>query len=133
MRTKLDIHEIARKYDIELLLIFGSYSNGRSNARSDIDIAFLSAKDLKVEEELELLKDLIYYFGRDNIDLVNLRKATPLLLYEIASNSKVLYERDDGYLKFKIRAGARYADTKHLREKRREFLDEVLNESSGRP
>lgn len=128
MRTKLDLFDIVKKYDIELLLTFGSYNTERFNEHSDIDIGFISNSPMDESEKMELLRDLIYYFGRDNIDLVDLSTGTPLLLYEVACNSQVLYEHNDSYLRFKIKAGARYADTKHIRDMRRQYLNKIISE-----
>jgi len=55
------LNEIAEKYNIELLVYFGSYGTEFYNNESDIDIAFLSAEHLSIQEKLELLEDLIHY------------------------------------------------------------------------
>ncbi len=115
-----------QKIQIELLLTFGSYGTQRFGEHSDIDVGFISNPSINDEEKIMLLTDLIIYFGRDNIDLVDLDRATPLLLYEVACNSNVLYENNSSYLRFKLKAGARYADTKHLRELRREYLNNAI-------
>lgn len=47
-------------------------------------------------------------------------------MYEIACNSRALYEEDNYYLKFKIKASTRYADTKFLRDARRKYLEEQI-------
>jgi len=126
VENDLKLNDIINKYNLKLLLIFGSYNTGRFTKQSDIDLAYLSGRILEFNEEMELMRDIIIYFGRDGIDLVNLRKADPLLSYQIACNSKVLYEEDNSYMLFKMKASAMYADTKHLRELRRNFLKEKL-------
>jgi predicted nucleotidyltransferase len=126
MENNQKLNEIVRKFDICLLLTFGSYKTDRYTKHSDIDVAYMSARSLEADEELELLKDIVIYFGRDGIDLVDLKKSDPLLSFQIACNSKVLYEEDNKYLLFKIKASAMYADTKYLRELRRKFLREKL-------
>ncbi|NJD03876.1 MAG: nucleotidyltransferase domain-containing protein [Ruminiclostridium sp.] len=123
----MDINEIIKKYSIKLLLTFGSYNTDRFTEHSDIDVAFLSVRTLTTDEELQLLSDLFTYFRRDGIDLVNLAKAVPLLTYEIACNSHVLYEENNFYIKFKMKASARYADTKFLREARKNYIREQID------
>lgn len=122
----MNLSEIIKKNNIKLLLTFGSYNTERFNERSDIDVGYLSKRALTLDEEIQLLHALTVHFGRDRIDLVNLTKAVPLLLYEIACNSNVLYEEDNSYILFKLRASARYADTRFLREARRKYLEEQL-------
>lgn len=126
MENNLKLSDIVSKYNLNLLLTFGSYNTDRFTKYSDIDLAYLSGRSLEVEEEMELLRDMIIYFERDGIDLVNLKKADPLLSFQIACNSKVLYEEDNSYMMFKMKASAMYADTKHLRDLRRNFLREKL-------
>lgn len=43
------------------------------------------------------------------------------MLGEVACNSQVIYEHNDSYLKFKIKVGARYVYTKHIRDMRRQY------------
>jgi predicted nucleotidyltransferase len=126
MKNNLKLNDVINKYSLNLLLTFGSYNTDRFTKHSDIDLAYLSGRSLEVEEEMELLKDIIMYFERDGIDLINLAKADPLLSFQIACNSKVLYEEDNRYILFKMKASAMYADTKHLRDLRRDFLREKL-------
>jgi len=118
----LEIKDIANKHRLRLLIVFGSYGTKRYTKDSDIDLGYLSEAPLQPEEEINLLRDLIFYFKKDRIDLVNLDKANPLLLYEAASQGRILYGSEEDFLRFKIKAFARYAETKFLREKRREYL-----------
>lgn len=125
------LQQIARSYDFTLLVSFGSYNTDRFTAESDIDLGYLSKTALDASQQLALMQDFISLFGRDKIDLVDLSIASPLLLYEVACNSQVLYEEDDSYLKFKLRASARYADTKWLRKKRRAYLNDLIEGKKG--
>ena len=90
--------------------------------KKDIDLGYLSKLSYSLKREINLLRDLIFCFKKDRIDLVNLDKANPLLLYEAASQGRVLYGSEEDFLRFKIKAFARYTETKFLREKRREYL-----------
>ena len=89
------LNEIAEKYNIELLVYYGSYGTEFYNNESDIDIAFLSAEQLSIQEKLELLEDLIHYHKKSEIELVDLRTADPVLKHEIAVNGRVLYEKEE--------------------------------------
>lgn len=94
-------------------MTFGSYNTERYTKDSDIDVGFISKVTPDMDQKLNLLTDIIFFFGRDGIDLVDLSIGTPLLLYEIACESNVLYEENDSYLRFKVKAGARYAHAKN--------------------
>ena len=123
----MDLNQLISGYKIRLLLIFGSFGTERFVVDSDIDIAYQSEVELSIEEEQQLLMDLILYFKKDRIDLVNLKKAGPLLSYEIACHSRVLYQTNpEIFLAFQLKASARYADTRFLREARKNWLNEQL-------
>ncbi|MBI2644843.1 nucleotidyltransferase domain-containing protein [Candidatus Uhrbacteria bacterium] len=89
---KKTITEIARKYSLSLLVLFGSRATGKALPSSDIDIAFQSKKTLSLAQETALAYDLSLFFANDAIDIVNLKKTSPLLLYAIFKDGKVLYE-----------------------------------------
>ncbi len=118
------LKDIILKYDISLLVTFGSYNTDRFTQDSDIDTAFISKRKLMSNEKLHLLEDLVFYFRRDRIDLVDLSKSEPLLSYEIACNSRIIYEENSSYLFFKLKASSRYADTKSIRGLRKAYLME---------
>lgn len=124
----MNLESIIKKYEIILLITFGSYNTDRFTPNSDIDIAFKSQNLLSTDDKIELIGDLTSYFRRDNIDLVDIHNANPLLLYAIACNGQVLYEENNSFLKFKLYASSRYADTKHLRIARKRYLDSLIQD-----
>lgn len=130
--NKVTLNEIVEKYNIELLVYFGSYGTKFYNSESDIDIAFLSSSYLSIQEKLELLEDLIHYHKKSEIDLVDLRTADPVLRYEIAVNGRVLFEKEENlferYSLFYIKSI--YEHKSVLEDKMRKIaisVEEVLN------
>ncbi|MCK8828588.1 nucleotidyltransferase domain-containing protein [Natroniella acetigena] len=118
--------EIIAKYNIKLLVVFGSYGTRFMTEKSDLDLAYLSKDLLTKDQELQLLHNLINFYQYGNIDLVNLKKATPALKFEVAKKGRVLFEREDDFLQFQLYASRVFADTKHLREMREEVLNEKI-------
>lgn len=94
MYPVLKLEDIMEKYSIMFAVYFGSYQTAYYNSESDIDIAFLSKTILSPDEKLDLLKDLIIFHRKSEIDLVDLRTAEPLLKYEIGKNGRILYETE---------------------------------------
>lgn len=117
IKDKQLIKKIAQKYNLELILLFGSRVEKKLHKESDFDVAYLAKRNLTLNEESELIVKLAPTFKSENIDLVNLRKAPPLLFYAITKDCQVIYERDP--LVFPIlRAYAfkKYIETKPLYE-----------------
>ncbi|NQU82353.1 MAG: nucleotidyltransferase domain-containing protein [Parcubacteria group bacterium] len=130
---KQKIEKIAEKYDLRLLMLFGSQVNGKNKEDSDFDVAYLSQKSLELKQKFELKDDLASVFGSDRIDQVNIRNAGTLLLHEISSNSKLLFGDEIDYIKFKTRAYRIFTDSTSLFKlqdalirKRHQFLAERI-------
>lgn len=79
--------------------LFGSRADGRTHARSDVDIAVLLAPDASREEQgrwqLELIGRIGSIYHTDRVDVVILNDAPPLVCYEVLRHRNVLYNRDD--------------------------------------
>lgn len=121
------IKKLAKKYHLSLVLLFGSRVSGYTHKKSDFDIAYLSEKPLNLMAEAKLICDLMLVFKSDKIDLVNLKKAPPLLFYSILNNCTSLYEK---YLfttaNLQNYAYKKYVETKPLyEEKYRRLQKEV--------
>jgi len=88
---------------VRLAVLFGSAARGRETARSDVDVGVLLA-----EGNADALWDIETALGealRRQIDLIDLRRAPPLLRLEIARDGVVLVEREPGsWTRFKARA-----------------------------
>ncbi len=70
------------KDDFPLIILFGSYADGRQTETSDVDVAFYVEKPLSVDERLELQDELQAVLSR-TVDLIDLRDAHGALLQEV--------------------------------------------------
>lgn len=105
-RQNQKIKEIAKRYHLKLILLFGSQVKQKFlHKESDIDIAFLPSKELDFEKEYHLNYEFTNIFSTDRVDTVNLRKAPPLLLKQIFQNHKILFCDDlKTYYRYRIYA-----------------------------
>lgn len=90
----LRIGDLADKYQLDLILMFGSRLTGNVHTESDIDIAVCRRQMLSETEKIQLIYELCNIFRTDDIDLVDLRTASPLLKKEVFKNYKILLQRD---------------------------------------
>jgi len=101
---------------LQLVLLFGSVASQKTHRGSDIDLAFLSDKPIDI---LSLTNRVIRLLHSDNVDVVDLHHASPLLNYSAARTGKVVYEREPGeFAGFCSLAFRIYADSKKLRDAR---------------
>ncbi|MEK7200980.1 MAG: nucleotidyltransferase domain-containing protein [Patescibacteria group bacterium] len=91
----MTIEEVAKKYDVSLIVLFGSQAKGNTHKHSDTDVAFLPNKNLSFLEESGLVGDIGQTLKTD-VDAINIKKASPLILYNIFKYGKSLYEKDRG-------------------------------------
>lgn len=126
---KKKITEIAKRYNLDLLTLFGSQVSGFTHKDSDVDVAYLSPLTLSFDNEASLNIDLIEVFKNENISTVDLKKAPPLLLAQIVNNAVVLYEKTPHIFNeiflYALRA---YEEAKPLFELREQYLTRRINE-----
>ena len=88
---------------VRLAVLFGSTARGRQTASSDVDLGVLLAED--DPSQLWPIDVAAGAALRRTIDLVDLRRAPPLLRFEIARDGQPLFESNEGeWVDFKTRA-----------------------------
>ncbi|MEK9185219.1 MAG: nucleotidyltransferase domain-containing protein [Patescibacteria group bacterium] len=92
------IKPIAEKYNMELILLFGSRATTHFRKDSDFDVAYYANKELSFEERSGLYCELSELLESDRIDLLDVKTIKPLIFYEIMKNCRVLYA--ESILKF---------------------------------
>lgn len=130
-KNKSLIKKIAQKYQLRLILLFGSQTGDQKylHQESDFDIAYLSRRNLDLMEEGKLINDLIQVFKSERIDLVNLKKAKPLLLFLITNDCQVLYQ-DNAFTfpSLRVYAYKKYIETRFLYEEKFRRLEEKIKQ-----
>lgn len=125
---------LADRREVAFAYLFGSRSRGRSHGLSDVDVAVLTeAADERGEWEqrLELIGVVSRALRRDDVDVVLLQRAPPLLAERIARTGTLICSRDEarrvGWL---VETKSRYCDLGPLRR----LLDRAVAERvrSGR-
>jgi len=116
---------ICHRYDIELLILFGSAAFETCHAGSDVDLAVKPAINKQISK-LHLIQDLEAIFQDRQIDLTVLTKYTdPLLLFEIFSNGRLLFESVAGiFEKNRLKAWHLYLDSMPLRQLEKSYNKE---------
>jgi len=109
------LKEIADEFDLELIILFGSRAKGYAREDSDCDVGVLRKEGLvPAERFLELAFRLTRALKMGDVDLVDLRRASPILKYAAASSAKVLYEAEPGaFTRFLLLAWKMYQDAKY--------------------
>ena len=128
-RARLGIAEVAAAHpQLRLVVLFGSVARGRATPRSDVDLGVLAdgACDLDA-----LYVSLAPVLKSDRLDLVDLRRAGPILAFAVARDGAPLFEGEPGtWRQFQSLAQRRYADTAKLRRAQERALAVFIERST---
>lgn len=109
------ISPIAKRRKLELVVLFGSVARGKTNKFSDIDIAIRARQKISYTAQVEIEYEICKVLGRGDVEVVNLKDASPLLLSFIAKEGVALYEAEAGVFdKFQIYAMRAYFEAQPL-------------------
>lgn len=124
------LKDICEKYKIHLMILFGSYGTERFNNKSDIDIAIIGENpQLLKTRYLEMLEELSGYFDYREIDLILLNHADSLLKFNIATDGKLIYEKEKGLFQiFQVRAMSEHNDARKFYELDKKYIDNYIKE-----
>jgi predicted nucleotidyltransferase len=102
---------------VVLAYLFGSLSRGQ--AGQDVDLAIL----VEDAPAFRLRRAVADCLGTERVDLVDLRRASPVLRFEIVRSGRPLYVADEEIQeRFELATLREYRDTHPLRRRQREYL-----------
>jgi len=120
---KNSVQKLAEKYGLDLVMLFGSYAEGRNTKNSDIDIGYTKAEKLSFGDEIRLAEDFQNIFKIERADIVYISGASPLFMYMILQNGQILFERDSTvFPNIYTYALKRFEDNKPLYKMRFDYL-----------
>jgi len=109
-KIKPQVKNLAEKYGLSLLMLFGSQVTGKTHKESDFDIAYLADKKLSFEDGGRIIIEIAKIIGaRDErlVNLCNIKESGALLLKEIFDRHQVLFCADrnvyDSYKIFSVK------------------------------
>lgn len=120
---KNNLQTIAEKYGLDLVMLFGSYAEGRNTKNSDIDIGYMKVKRLSFSTEIQLASDFQTVFKVERADIAYIPSASPLFMYMILQNGQILFKRDLSiFPNIYTYALKRFEDNKPLYKMRFDYL-----------
>src|SRR5262245_5965289 len=107
------VRYLESKPEVQAAYMFGSVIAGRARRDSDVDVAVLvSEKVMRGDPfryRLGLMTDLMSILKRDDVDLILLNQAPPLLAHRVLKKGKLIFERSaSARVAFQVRTINRY-------------------------
>lgn len=109
------LQDICERYGLELVVIFGSRARGQARETSDCDVGVLRRKGIvPARDFLQLAYQLSQALSLGNVDLVDLRRASPLLRYEVSRWGKPVHQAEPSvFARFRVLAWKLYQDDRY--------------------
>ena len=120
--------------EIIIAYLFGSQATGKAGPLSDVDLAFLIAPG-RIEAKsrgrygyhAQLITELMKLLAANDIDVVILNEAPPLLKFKVINRGRVIFSRSEKErLAFHVRAFNEYQDFRPFIEVQNRYLIERL-------
>lgn len=122
---KVDFEEIKsfilEELAAELIYLFGSYASGKERPDSDLDLAFLSSKEIDDYQRFLTAQKLASKLNTE-VDLIDLKKASKVFKVQIIQG-RLLYAKDKKQKQeFEMLTLKKYA---RLNEERKEIIEKI--------
>ena len=113
---------------LSALWLFGSEARGQARPDSDVDLAALFSCPVAPEQLLDVRLDLEILLRR-SVDLVDLRRASPVIGRQVVQHGRLLLDRDpvDRHV-FSMLLPSRYVDLKISRRVTEHALIEAVHD-----
>lgn len=111
------LHFFADREEVEAVYVFGSVAAGRTGADSDVDLGLLFARGFEPAfQYLGRLRTDLEHELKAAVDLVDLRRASPILRMQVLRKGVLVLDRDGKTGgRFFVRTINEYFDLKRVR------------------
>jgi hypothetical protein len=117
--------------DVVLLYLHGSHARGEQGPLSDMDLAVLLGREssTSLDSELDFLAALQSASGREDVDLVFLDRAGPIIKDRVVRHGRLVYQRSEKErILFEERAIKEYLDFRYFSEQYDDALFKALKQ-----
>ena len=122
------LNHLARRYGIELIILFGSHARGDARLGSDLDVGVLFApRRVPSPRQLSALEARVLDLLQDDVHLVPLNFVNPELRLAAAREGRVLYRRGDAvWTRFVVQNLHLLHDSRRLRQYDNDLIERFL-------
>lgn len=115
------------QYKLKLLVVYGSQAKNTADKFSDIDLAVLGHNNIDFSEIVDITNMCMDIFSSNKIDLKSLHHQSPLFLYEVMMNSRLLNGTEYDYESLKSYVFKLYNDSRDLLQIKESIIKKRLS------
>jgi uncharacterized protein len=127
---------LARRADVDFVILFGSAATGKLRSFSDVDIALHTPQPIEILDLGRLASDLEVAAGRavDILELRGLQSRNPALAFAVLESGRpFLVRNEEALVQFRKSTFLSYMDTAPLRKRMNDaLLDRIRRGTFGR-
>lgn len=117
--------DVAERFGLELVVLFGSAARRDAVTPRDLDLGVRATTGLV--DALAATNAFIELLHVQPVDVVDLRRADPVLMMQVARDGIALFERSPTTMaEFVSLAARRFADTRKFRQAEEEYVEDFL-------
>lgn len=122
------LQKVLQEYELDFIVLFGSYAKGQIKKNSDIDIAIKKEGGLELKDYSEIQSKLakIFNIKDTKIGLVEILHLSPILMWQIAKYGQFLAGNPLKFKKFQLYAIKKYFDTQKFRNLTKRYIFQNL-------
>lgn len=129
-KIKSLVKPLAKKYQLSLVVLFGSQVTGKTHAKSDVDFGFISEKKMSLNEIAKMQLEFSQKLKIKDLEFTDLKNVSPFLMKQVSEESILLYEKERSVFNlFKIYAFKLFVEAKPLLELREKSLNKFLKKA----
>lgn len=116
-KQKEKIQQLGKKYNLKLILLYGSFARGENHPGSDVDIAVLGKEAINLDTLLSIYSEMYAIFGQNQqgeLDLNSLHNVNPIYRFYVMRDSILLFGKTVDYYSFKAYTFRDYQESQSL-------------------
>ena len=128
-KTKKIIRDLAKKYHLKAVMLFGSFAKNKTQAKSDIDLAVLAPPDFYEKSFSDFTYDLMKAedMEKREIEVVPITGYNPILLFNIFNYGVPVYiSSKEEYSRLRAWARFTYEDSRRFFSGREKLLEKRM-------
>lgn len=124
---KRQIAKIGKKYNLDMIVLYGSYAKKTANIKSDLDLAIYRQNGISPDEYFSIYMEISHFLKGFDTDVKALQDTNPLFRFFVTNDGVLLYGDQLLFAEIKANAYQAYQDSYSLFELEKALSQKTIN------